>query len=104
MPQQPSVDITHGFNANLKYTAAPWLELRSITAWRGVATDQWDNSGGAERSTFAPNANFSRYSLSFLRQHQFSQEFQAVGSSGGFDYVVGAYYFRNTPPNMRQPR
>ncbi|MBS0479726.1 MAG: TonB-dependent receptor [Proteobacteria bacterium] len=94
VPQQPSVDITHGFSANLKYTAAPWLELRAITAWRGVSTDQWDNSGGANRSTFAPNANFSRYSLSYLRQHQFSQEFQAVGSSGGFSYVFGAYYFR----------
>ena len=93
VPQQPSVDITHGFSANLRYKAAPWLELRSITAWRAVSTDQWDNSGGAARSTFAPNANFSRYSLSFLKQHQFSQEFQAVGSSGGFDYVFGAYYF-----------
>ena len=93
VPQQPSVDITHGVSANLKYKLAPWLELRSITAWRGVSTDQWDNSGGAARSTFAPNATFSRYSLSFLRQNQFSQEFQAVGSSNGFDYVVGAYYF-----------
>jgi len=93
VPQQPSVDITHGASATLKYKAAPWAELRSITAWRGVSTDQWDNSGGAARSTFAPGANFSRYSLSFLRQHQFSQEFQAVGSSGGFDYVLGAYYY-----------
>jgi len=93
VPQQPSVDITHGVSANLKYTAAPWLELRSITAWRGVSTDQWDNSGGTARSTFAPNANVSRYSLSFLRQHQFSQEFQAVGSIPQFDYVAGAYYF-----------
>jgi iron complex outermembrane receptor protein len=106
VPQQPSVDITHGVSANLKYKAASWLELRSITAWRGVSTDQWDNSGGAARTTFQPQgintttgiptANtgiFSRYSLSFLRQHQFSQEFQAVGSSNGFDYVVGAYYF-----------
>ena len=106
VPQQPSVDITHGVLANLRYTAAPWLELRSITAWRGVSTDQWDNSGGPERSSFSPfvlnaanpaalntTGTFSRYSLSFLRQHQFSQEFQAVGSSGGFAYVVGAYYF-----------
>ncbi|CAN5439665.1 hypothetical protein BH09PSE4_BH09PSE4_13960 [soil metagenome] len=93
VPQQPSVDITHGASANLRYNLAPELELRSITAWRGVSTDQWDNSGGAARSTYAPNANFSRYSLSFLRQHQFSQELQAVGSSPGFDYVVGAYYF-----------
>jgi len=106
VPQQPSVDITHGVSSNLKYTAAPWLELRSITAWRGVSTDQWDNSGGPERSSFAPfvpntanptalntTGTFSRYSLSFLRQHQFSQEFQAVGSVPQFDYVVGAYYF-----------
>jgi iron complex outermembrane receptor protein len=106
VPQQPSVDITHGVSANLKYNVAPWLELRSITAWRGVKTDQWDNSGGPERSSFSPfvlntanptalntTGTFSRYSLSFLQQHQFSQEFQAVGSSNGFDYVVGAYYF-----------
>ena len=93
VPQQPSVDITHGFSANLKYKLAPWIELRSITAWRGVSTDQWDNSGGTARSTFVPNANISRYSLSFLRQNQFSQEFQAVGSIPQFDYVVGAYYY-----------
>lgn len=93
VPQQPSVDITHGFTSNLKYTLAPEIELRSITAWRGVSTDQWDNSGGPERSSFAPSSNFSRYSLSFLRQHQFSQEFQAVGSVSQLDYVVGAYYF-----------
>ena len=93
VPQQPSVDITHGASANLRYKLAPELELRSITAWRGVSTDQWDNSGGPERSTFAPNTNFSRYSLSFFDQHQFSQEFQAVGSIPQFDYVVGAYYY-----------
>ena len=93
VPQQPSVDITRGASSIVRYKIAPALELRSITAWRGVKTDQWDNSGGPERSTFAPNANFSRYSLSFLQQHQFSQEFQAVGSLPQFDYVIGGYYF-----------
>jgi iron complex outermembrane receptor protein len=93
VPQQPSVDITHGVTSLIKYKAAPWIELRAITAWRGVSTDQWDNSGGAARSTYAPNATFSRYSLSFLRQHQFSEELQAVGSIPQLDYVVGAYYF-----------
>jgi iron complex outermembrane receptor protein len=106
VPQQPSVDITHGFMSNLKYKVTPHLELRSITAWRGVSTDQWDNSGGPERVTFAPMNNavpgsaaaftsglFSRYSLSFLRQHQFSQEFQIVGSIPQLDYVLGAYYY-----------
>ncbi len=93
VPQQPSVDRTHGFSGTIKYKVLPNLELRSITAWRGVSTHQWDNSGGAHRTTFAPNTIFSRYSLSELFQNQFSQEFQAVGSFTNVDYVVGAYYF-----------
>ena len=93
VPQQPSVDRTHGTSANLRYQISPAIELRSITAWRGVTTDQWDNSGGAHRTIFAPNANFSRYSLSHLDQSQFSQEFQAVGSFSHIDYVLGLYYF-----------
>ncbi|MBV8972582.1 MAG: TonB-dependent receptor, partial [Sphingomonadaceae bacterium] len=93
VPQQPSVDQTHGFSSTIRYHLSPALELRSITAWRGVTTAQWDNSGGAHRTIFAPNANFSRYSLSNLRQNQFSQEFQAVGSIGHIDYTFGLYYF-----------
>jgi iron complex outermembrane receptor protein len=93
VPQQLSVDRTDGFSATLKYEVADHVELRSITAWRGVTTDQWDNSGGAHRTIFAPNANFSRYSLSYLDQHQFSQEFQAVGSFATVDWVIGAFYF-----------
>ncbi len=93
VPQQPSVDNTEGVMATLKYKVSPGLELRSITAWRNVSTSQWDNSGGAHRTIYAPNTNFSRYSLSFLEQDQFSQELQAVGSFDSLDYVVGFYYF-----------
>ena len=93
VPQQPSVDRTEGFSSTLAYDVMPGLQLRSITAWRRVSTDQWDNSGGPARTIFAPNTNFSRYSLSFLHQHQFSQEFQAVGSTSQIDYTVGLYYY-----------
>ncbi|MDB5712206.1 MAG: TonB-dependent receptor [Sphingomonas bacterium] len=94
VPQQYSVDKTQGFSANLKYHFSPALELRSITAWRKVSTNQFDNSGGPERTpAFQPNGKFSRYSLSDLYQSQFSQEFQAVGSIPQFDYVAGLYYF-----------
>ena len=100
VPQQVSIDKTHGFTNILKYKLSPEIELRSITAWRGVDVEQWDNSGGAHRPpVVAPAASaatvqaFSRYSLADLRQRQFSQEFQAVGSSGAFDYVAGLYYF-----------
>ena len=94
VPQQLSVDRTNGFNGTIKYKVLPNLELRSITGYRQVGVHQWDNSGGAHRTIFQPNTNFSRYSLSELYQHQFSQEFQAVGNiAEQLDYVVGGYYF-----------
>jgi iron complex outermembrane recepter protein len=99
VPQQPSVDQTHGFTNTLKWNFGSELELRSITAWRGVDATQWDNSGGAHRvPVVAPGCtgsacNFSRYSLADLYQHQFSQEFQAVGTIDKLDYVAGLYYF-----------
>jgi iron complex outermembrane receptor protein len=102
VPQQPSVDKTHGFTNVLKWKVSDDIELRSITAWRGVDVTQWDNSGGAHRppvvnltaacTATAPCA-FSRYSLADLHQDQFSQELQAVGSVGNFDFVGGLYYF-----------
>lgn len=94
VPQQPSVGKTKGYTGALRWDVAEWLQLRSITAWRTVSDEQWDNSGGAHRTpVFLPNGNFSRYSLATLDQRQFSQELQAVGSSGAFDYVFGLYYF-----------
>jgi len=93
VPQQWSVDETSGESIHLAYKVNSGLELRSITAWRKVSTNQWDNSGGPERVQFTPNGKFSRYSLSDLYQSQFSQELQAVGSAPQIDYVFGLYYF-----------
>ncbi|WP_327751762.1 TonB-dependent receptor [Sphingobium sp. SJ10-10] len=102
VPQQPSIDKTHGFTNMLKWEVSPEIELRSITAWRGVDATQWDNSGGAHRvpvvnltasCTQAAPCAFSRYSLADLRQRQFSQELQAVGTVGSIDYVAGLFYF-----------
>ena len=94
VPQQVSIDIAQGFHTALTYRVGPELELRSITAWRTVSDEQWDNSGGAHRTpVYTPNGNFSRYSVGTLDQRQFSQELQAVGSIANFDYVAGLYYF-----------
>jgi iron complex outermembrane recepter protein len=102
VPQQVSVDKTHGFTNVFKWKVSPEIELRSITAWRGVDVQQFDNSGGAHRvpvvnltaaCTAAAPCAFSRYSIADLRQRQFSQEFQVVGSIGAVDYVAGLYYF-----------
>ncbi len=103
VPQQKSVDRTHGFTNIFKWKVSPELELRSITAWRGVDVEQYDNSGGAHRTpvvnltaacTAAAPCAFSRYSNADLFQRQFSQELQAVGSIGSIDYVAGLYYFK----------
>lgn len=91
--QQLSTDETHGFTGAIKYKLNPDIELRSITAWRGVEAHQWDGSAGAHRAAFVPNGEFGRYSLSELSQTQFSQEFQIVGSIPQLDFVLGAYYF-----------
>ncbi|WP_082698187.1 TonB-dependent receptor [Novosphingobium fuchskuhlense] len=94
VPQQPSIDKTQGFTSTIKYKVSPSLELRSITSWRTVSDEQWDNSGGAHRTpVYVPNGNFSRYSLATLDQRQFSTELQAVGSLANVDYVLGLYYF-----------
>ena len=93
--QQPSLDKTGGVSLMMKYKLSPDLELRSITGFRSVATNQWDNSGVEARNVYAPNANFGRYSLSDLYQNQVSQEFQAVGDlfNHSVSYVAGLYYF-----------
>ncbi len=119
VPQQRSFDKTHGFTNVLKWKISPEVEVRSITAWRGVDVQQWDNSGGAHRvpvvnyrpdctATGPANCTFSRYSLADLHQRQFSQELQALGTIGSVDYVAGLYYFIEnvndtaaTPNSMR---
>ncbi|MBU6373452.1 MAG: TonB-dependent receptor [Alphaproteobacteria bacterium] len=103
VPQQPSVDEISGHTLRLNWELTPNLDLRSITAYREVSVQQYDNAGGAIRPpVFQPNApvgnaalNFSRYSLSDMDQLQRSQEFQLVGNAfdNRLDYVIGAYYF-----------
>lgn len=97
VPQQWSVDETRGVDLHLTYDVSDALQLRSITAYRDVDVEQYDNIAGAHRPPVTgPNGNFSRYSLAGFWQHQFSQEFHAVGSLDRIDYAAGLYYFRET--------
>mgnify|MGYP001762375151 FL=1 len=98
VPQQWSVDDTRGVDLHLSYRPNDSLEIRSITAYRDLDVEQYDNIAGAHRPpVVGPNGNFSRYSLAGFWQHQFSQELQAVGSLGdSIDYVGGVFYFKET--------
>ena len=98
VPQQWSVDDTRGVDLHLSYRPTDSLEIRSITAYRDLDVEQYDNIAGAHRPpVVGPNGKFSRYSLAGFWQHQFSQELQAVGSLGdSIDYVGGVFYFKET--------
>ncbi|MDX2334675.1 TonB-dependent receptor [Brevundimonas vesicularis] len=98
VPQQFSVDDTRGMDLHLSYRPTDSLEIRSITAYRDLDVEQYDNIAGAHRPPVTgPNGKFSRYSLAGFWQHQFSQELQAVGSLGdSIDYVGGVFYFKET--------
>ncbi|RSV34373.1 TonB-dependent receptor, partial [Sphingomonas sp. ABOLD] len=72
VPQQGNVGETYGAALHLNWRPAEGMELRSISSYRHLEQDQWDNGIGAHAGVFRPNANFARYSLASLRQEQYS--------------------------------
>jgi iron complex outermembrane receptor protein len=92
VPQQPSVGKTSGHRLNLDWHPAEWLQVKSITAYRELDQSQYDN--GVALSAYVPNAPFSRYSLAFVRQNQFSEELQFIGRLPEVEFVGGAFYYR----------
>jgi len=94
VPQQASGNETSGHTFQLTWSG-DWFDIKSITGYRDLESEQWDNSGGAHRVPAPkPDQVFSRYSLSQMKQDQVSQEFQIIGDTNTMEYVAGAYYFR----------
>jgi iron complex outermembrane receptor protein len=89
---QPSVGKSFGTALSLSYEVAEGLELRSISSYRQLEQTQYDNAG-VNFTAYRPNGTFGRYSFSGVKQHQFSQEFQAVGTAERLNYVLGLFYF-----------
>jgi iron complex outermembrane receptor protein len=94
VPQQDSIGNTSGHLLTLDWQVASGLDFRSISAYREVEQSQFDNGFGIVASVFRPNANVVRYSLAGLKQHQFSQELQLLGTSDRLTWVAGLYYYR----------
>ncbi|WP_419828095.1 TonB-dependent receptor [Sphingomonas sp.] len=92
VPLEPSVGKTKGASLHLDWKLADWLRARSITSYRKLFQSQFDN-GSSVLSVFAPNANFSRYSLAEFRQHQVSQELQLLGDLPQLTFVAGGFYY-----------
>jgi iron complex outermembrane recepter protein len=103
-----------GHSLTVTYDHSDALILKSITAYRRffqdtilTLTGQGDLRGVVlDPVTFAPSiAPVALYTGNNApqRQWQFSQELQALGSVGQFDYVLGAYYFHEkASENNRQ--
>ena len=89
---EESLGKTHGHTVHMNWKATDQIELRSISAYRKLSQTQFDN-GGINESRFTPNGQFGRYSLSDVKQDQFSQELQLLGHFPGIDFVSGLYYF-----------
>jgi iron complex outermembrane receptor protein len=64
-------------------------EFKSISAYRDLHSDSYQDFAGNQTLAIYRNDPIT------VRQHQFSQEFQLVGSTPGklFDYIAGLYYF-----------
>lgn len=92
MPLQPSVGKTQGHSLTASWDVTDNLEIKSISAWRKMRQSQYDQYGGTFYA-FEPNGAAGRVSLANVRQRQFSQELQLIGSTDRLKYVLGAFYF-----------
>jgi iron complex outermembrane receptor protein len=100
IPLQPSIGAQFGHALTLTWEVSPALTIKSISSYRELTQTQWQN--GVSTSVFTPNAPFARYSLAEFFQHQYSQEFQAIGEVGRFKYVAGALAYHEHVEDMAQ--
>ncbi|HEY4544818.1 MAG TPA: TonB-dependent receptor [Pedomonas sp.] len=103
-----------GHSLTLNYDATSELTLKSITGYRNFRQDTITALGGnggllgvvLDPVTFQPSiAPVNPYigNNAPQRQWQFSQELQALGTSGDFSYLAGLYYFyEKASENNRQ--
>jgi iron complex outermembrane receptor protein len=108
--QLESIGITSGHRLTVDYRILEGLTFKSISSYRDLKQDQWDNGSASQSSgaflippaTSFLNRNFGRFSLALFKQDQLSQEFQLIGDSERLKWVVGALYFtENVTDNAR---
>lgn len=108
VPQEYSVGKNHGHMLHMAWRPSDALEVRSISSYRKLDQTQTDNGIGAHTIPFQPNATFARDSQASLRQQQWSQELQFLGSYDSIKFIAGLYYYHEegdddtfTPNTMR---
>jgi iron complex outermembrane recepter protein len=100
IPLQPSIGRQSGHTLNLEWDVSPALKIKSISSYRELYQNQWQDS--ASGAVFTPNAQFARYSLAEFEQYQYSEELQAIGEISTLKYVVGALVYHEHVDDMAQ--
>jgi iron complex outermembrane receptor protein len=101
VPLQPSIGAQSGHALTLKWDVSPALTIKSISSYRQLYQNQWQDAGGSG-AVFTPNAQFSRYSLAEFEQYQYSEELQAIGEISRLKYVAGALFYHEHVEDMAQ--
>lgn len=117
VPLLPTDTDIDGHIANVAWTLNDRMALHSITAWRELRDRTYTDfaSGSTEQfridfntAVIGANAGDQRLNLPAVRpdlkQEQFSQEFQLLGSiNDSIDYLAGLYYFWEQAREDAQP-
>jgi iron complex outermembrane receptor protein len=96
-PLPYSIANVEGHTLRASYDLNDNIRLESITALRELTqtqNDQWASSFFG--LTFQRIGLTGRLSNAGVDQEQFSQELQLVGSADRVDYVIGAFFYRET--------
>ncbi len=99
VPQTPSIGKSWGHRIGLDWQISDTLRLKSITAYRDLYQDQFDNAASpstmsiTQASGLFTGQQFSRVSTALFTQDQLSQEFQIIGTTDRLKYVAGVTYF-----------
>ena len=103
--QQPSLGDDWGHSLTLKWDAAPWLEVKSISAYRKLYQDQYSMPGTvgvAVTASLGAGQNFQRYSIAQFKQSQYSEEMQAIGQVDRWKFIVGGMFFHESTIDQAQ--
>jgi iron complex outermembrane receptor protein len=102
-PQEENIGRTSGHLLNLGWTLGENLEFKSISSYRELEQGQFDMGLVDAISAYGGgNTPFGRYSLAQVYQHQYSQEFQLIGSTSQVQYLIGAFYYHETAGDNAQ--
>jgi len=94
---EPSVSKVEGHTLNLTWDISDNHTLRAISAYRELEQTMFNSyAGGFYRPGPATGNLFGRISLSDVEQDQVSHELQWLGSMDRVEFVLGAFYYKET--------